>query len=104
MRWSCGARSLKDAIGSGRGALFLTTRRVLYCPNAHDRPSGVEPLAMGIRELIDVGCQLIGDPQAAGGRKTALRLILVGGRDEVFEVDGVTQAIEELSKVIRPID
>jgi hypothetical protein len=104
VRWSCGARSVKDATGSGRGALFLTTRRVLYCPNAHDRPSGLDPLALRIREVTDVGCQPIGDPQPAGGRKMGLRLILVGGRDEVFEVDGVIQAIEELSKVIHPID
>jgi hypothetical protein len=104
VRWSCEARSVKDATGSGRGALFLTLRRVLYCPNVRDRPSGVEPLAWGIREVTDVGCQPIGDPQPACGRKMGLRLILVGGRDEIFEVDGVTQAIEDLSEFIHPVD
>jgi hypothetical protein len=101
--WSCRARNVKYAAGAGRGALFITTRRVLFCPSTVDRAAGAEPLAIGIREVTDVGCKHIGDPQSASGRKTALRLVLVHGREEIFEVDGVTGAIERFAKAIHPV-
>jgi hypothetical protein len=99
--WSCRA---KRAGGVESGELFLTGHRVLFCPHLSDHARGERPFVARIRELTDVGCKSVEDAQSGGGRKTALRLSLVGDREENFVVEDLVTVIERFSKVIHPIE
>jgi hypothetical protein len=103
--WSCPARRTAGGIRAARGELFLTNRRVLFCPRTFDRLLGGKPFAAGIREVVDVGSKRPqGGASSGGGKRPHLRLVLVGGREELFAVDDFMRAIEEFSKRIHPIE
>jgi hypothetical protein len=99
--WSCKARRVG---GVESGELFLTGHRVLFCPHLSDHARGETPFLARIRELTDVGCKSVEDAQSGGGRKTALRLSLVGDREEIFVVEALVTVIERFSKAIHPIE
>jgi hypothetical protein len=99
--WSCKARRVGDRED---GALYLTSRRVLFCPHTSDAARGRSPFIAAIRELTDVGCKPVEDVRAGAGRIMGLRLILVGDREEIFVVEDVVSVIEEFSRTIKPIE
>jgi hypothetical protein len=98
--WSCKARRMGSV---ANGELFLTPRRVLFCPHLFDCLRGVRPFVARGRELIDVTCKPVEGFRSGGGRRRGLRLVLVGDREEIFLVDDLVPAMERFSKKIRPL-
>jgi hypothetical protein len=101
LRWSCRAWSTRSAHA---GNLVLTSRRVFFETAPLDPLASAKPFEVGLREAIDVGCVRMQTLPSGARERLALRLILVGDREEVFEVDDVMQAIERFGKEITPIE
>jgi hypothetical protein len=64
--------------------------------------ASAKPFEVGHRGVIDVGCLRLQRLPSGARDELALRLILVGDREEFFEVDDVIQAIERFGKEITP--
>jgi hypothetical protein len=89
--WSCGAKRLGAA---ERGELFLTSWRVLFCPHLSDYENGEKPFVALRSSVNDIGAKSVPDPHSAGGRRNGLRLVLIEGREEIFLVDGLVNAMD----------
>ncbi len=98
--WSCKARRVGSAED---GELFLTSRRLLFCPHRSDNARGVSQFVAQRRELTDTGCKRVEDPHSPGGSSTGLRLLLVGNHEEIFLVENPMSVMEKFSKWIHPV-
>jgi hypothetical protein len=111
--------------GTRNGKLFFTTHRALYCPHTAEKAANAASFNVGRREIVDAGCKSVEAPDSPTGlmwlvfavllharfppemrgksKKMCLRLVLVGGREDIFVVDDVVQAIEKLGQWIHPL-
>ncbi len=53
---------------------------------------------LSIARLIDVGSKSVEDSQSSGGKKTAVRLVLLGKSEELFIVDDFVDPMEKIPK------
>ena len=98
--WSGAARRVTTSVA---GILILTSRRVIHRASGISRIFDPNFFEIRRREVIDVGVKPIDTSHWHGMNEMSLRLILVGGHEELFIVENRTEAFEQFSKFVTPI-
>jgi hypothetical protein len=92
--WSQGANRIQ---GSGRavgGKLFLTTRRLVFCPHWVDGATGGRTWDVPLDQVTGIGTIPKGSP--GGGARGRLKIELADGEAERFVVNRLEQVVEQL--------
>ncbi len=95
-RWANRTQSNSRAAG---GRLYLTNRRVLFCPHAFDANTGGEYWSVPLEAITEVGKQpRTLNLQAAfnGAMRTRLRIDCADGSAELFVLNKLDQVITEI--------
>lgn len=101
-RWANRTQSSSRAAG---GRLYLTNRRVLFCPHAVDADTGGEYWSVPLEAITEVGNQLRTlNLRAAynGGLRTRLRIACADGSTESFVVNKLDHVITEIRSAVSP--
>ncbi|MBQ6639698.1 MAG: hypothetical protein IJH84_01545 [Saccharopolyspora sp.] len=101
-RWANRTQSNSRAAG---GRLYLTNRRVLFCPHAFDANTGGEYRSIPLAAITEVGKQpRTLNLRAAynGGLRTRLRIDCADGSTELFVLNKLDQVITEIRAATGP--
>lgn len=101
--WSCLAnrtQSNKRAVG---GKLFLTNKRLLFCPHLFDYVLGGQKLSINLNEIASIDNQDKGGDFFGGGARKRLKISLKDGNIELFVVNKLDMVVEELKQHISKI-
>src|SRR6266513_1848027 len=83
--WSQGANRIQPSGRAVGGKLFLTDRRLVFCPHWVDGATGGKTWDAPLGEVAAVGITPKGGER--GGRRDRLRIELVDGEEERFVVN-----------------
>jgi hypothetical protein len=88
--WSQGANRIQPSGRAVGGKLFLTDRRLVFCPHWVDGATGGKTWDVGLVEVTAVGTA------AKGGRRERLRIKLADGEEQLFVVNRLADVVSTL--------
>ena len=93
--WSQAANRLKDSGRAVGGKLFLTDRRLIFCPHWVDAATGGGAWQVPIERVAAIGTIPKGSP--GGGIRDRLAIDLAGGGRERFVVNRLDAVVARLN-------
>jgi len=93
--WSQAANRLKDSGRAVGGKLFLTDRRLIFCPHWVDAATGGRAWQVPLERVAAIGTIPKGSP--GGGMRDRLAIGLAGGGRERFVVNRLEEVFERLN-------
>ena len=94
--WSRAANRTQSSSRAVGGKLFLTDRRLVFCPQWIDAITGGQRWSVGLSEVSGVGVQPKGGDRLGGGLRDRLRLELADGGHELFVINHLSELVERL--------
>lgn len=88
--WSQGANRIQKSGRAVGGKLFLTDRRLVFCPHWVDGATGGKTWETQLAKVAAIGTA----PKA--GRRERLRIELADGEQELFVVNRLTEVVSRL--------
>jgi hypothetical protein len=94
--WSQGVNRTQSNSRAVGGKLFLTDRRLIFCPHLFDAATGGEPWEVRLAEISGVGIAPKTPELLSGGIRDRLQIELTDGAVEPFVVNHVQQVVAQL--------
>jgi hypothetical protein len=88
--WTQGANRIQGSGRAAGGKLFLTDRRLVFCPHWVDGATGGKTWEVPLATIAAVGTV------QKGGRRDRLRIELADGEDELFVVNRLAEVVSRL--------
>jgi hypothetical protein len=97
--WSKGANRIQPSGRAVGGKLFLTDRRLVFCPHWVDGATGGKTRDMPLADVAAAGTVPKGGTR--GGLRERLRIELTDGAEELFVVNGLADVVSRLEAARR---
>ena len=94
--WSQLANRVQSSHRAVGGKLFLTDRRLVFCPHWVDAATGGKTWSLPLANIARVGITPKGGDRFAGGLRDRLRVELVDGGQQLFVIKRLDEVVERL--------
>ena len=94
--WSQLANRTQSSQRAVGGKLFLTDRRLLFCPHWVDTATGGKRWSLALADVTGVGIRPKGGDRLGGGLRDRLRIDSVDGDQHLFVVKRLDEVIARL--------
>jgi hypothetical protein len=94
--WSQLANRVQSSHRAVGGKLFLTDRRLVFCPHWVDAALGGKAWSLPVADIAGVGITPKGGDLFAGGLRDRLRIELVEGGEQLFVIKHLDDVVARL--------
>jgi hypothetical protein len=98
--WSQLANRVQSSHRAVGGKLFLTDRRLVFCPHWVDAATGGKTWSLPLADIARVGITPKGGDRFAGGLRDRLRIELASGDQQLFVIKRLDEVTARLSGAI----
>jgi hypothetical protein len=99
--WSQLANRVQSSHRAVGGKLFLTDRRLIFCPHWIDAVTGGRTWSLPLASVAGVGITPKGGDRFAGGLRDRLRIELADGDEQLFVVKRLDEVVARLEAAVQ---
>ncbi len=98
--WSQLANRVQSSHRAVGGKLFLTDRRLVFCPHWVDAVTGGKTWSLPVANIARLGITPKGGDLFAGGLRDRLRIELVDGEQQLFVIKRLEEVVPRLEAAL----